>query len=288
MLREPERNPADRMRGAAFLVIFSTSFKQATKSKWLIMFTIVFFILAVHPPLLQLQYIGLLPPNYIAFYMGTLISNYFILMPLLALPLGSVSVVEDRESGALGYVLSTRIGRAYFLTARFAGLLAATSVIIALGFGIAALFTFQLTAGSIQLVYVTIAALFLNASMLGLSFLVSTLSRKRLTAHSMAILLWFIFTYASITLNLSNASPFLPGKAYAPLLPWIYLNPVVMARLVALMQMSSGLQDIGSAGLAVQYFYGANTINVLYEWMAVWVIVTMAAAYVIFRFQDIR
>jgi Cu-processing system permease protein len=276
------------MNIGAFWAIVTSTFKTAIRSKWLIMFTGVFFLFAFNLPLVSLQVIGLLPPNYVAFYIGTLIANTFILMPLLALPLGAVSIVEERESGALGYVLSTRTSRGTFLAGRTVGLLLATSSIIVLGFGLAALVSFHFSSGSLQLIPVTIASILLNATMIGVSLIVSTMSRKRLTAHSMAILIWFVLTYAEVTQNLGAPSAFLAGNQYAGQLPWIYLNPVVMSRLLALMQIPSGIQDIGAAGEAMQYVFGTNAINVLYEWMGVWVLITLAVAFIAFRFQDIR
>ena len=274
------------MSGALWALSVQT-FKITLRSKWLIMFTIVFFFFAFNLPFVSLQLMHLLPGNYVASFMATLINTSFALMPLLALPLGAVSIVEERESGALQYMLSTPISRGKFLAARAAGLLAATTGIIVLGFGLAALIEFRLSAAS-GLLYVTLAAVILNATMVGVSLVVATLSRRRLTAHSVAILIWFLLTYAGAS-ALGQISVLSRAGQYSALLPWIFLNPVEISRLVAVMQIpGSGVQDIGATGEAMQIMFAGGALPFLYLAAAVWVGITLAAAFVIFTFQDIK
>ena len=276
------------MEGGALWGLFVQTFKSTIKSKWLLMFTLVFFFFAFNLPFLVIQIMGLLPKNYISSYIGTLISTTFTLMPLLALPLGAVSIVEERETGSLAFVLSTPTSRWKYLLARGAGLFAASSGIIILGFGLAALVGFLsagYTPGTVALVYVTEAALFLNATMIGISMVISTFTRKRLTAHSLAILIWFLFTYAGATAGAGSAIS--TGSTYTPLIPWILLNPVEMGRLVAVFQIPSGVADIGITGEAIQYVFGGNALLALLGIMAVWVGIAMAASFIIFNYQDV-
>jgi Cu-processing system permease protein len=274
------------MSGALW-TLSAQAFKVTIRSKWLIMFTIVFFFFAFNLPLVSLQLLHLLPSNYVSTFIATLISTSFTLMPLLSLPLGAVGIVEERESGALQYMLSTPISRAKFLAARAVGLLAATTSIIVLGFGLAALVEFRFSTGSIDLLYVTLAACILNAVMVGISLVISTMSRKRLTAHSVAILVWFLLTYAGQT-ALSSTSLLSTTSQYSGLLSWIFLNPVEISRLIAVMQIPSGVQDLGATGEAMQVIFAHSALTVLYVAAALWVAISLAAAFVIFRFQDIR
>ena len=250
------------------------------------MFTVVFFFFAFNLPFLSLQLLNLIPKNYVSTFIQIIISTSFNLMPLLALPLGAVSIVEERESGALQYMLSTPITRAKFLAARAAGLFAATTTIIVLGFTLAALVAFRFSSASTSIWYVTVAACVLNAAMIGISLVVSTLARKRLTAHGAAIFIWFLFTYAGST---ALSAPVLAAaNQYWVLLPWIFLNPVEVSRLVAVMNLPSGVQDLGSTGMALAYVFGSGALTVLYVTMAMWIALSLLAAFFIFTFQDIR
>jgi len=141
------------------------------------------------------------------------------------------------------------------------------------------------SSASIDLFYVTVAALVFNASMIGISLIISTLSRKRLTASSMAILVWFIFTYASDSANVGPAL----GTAgqYSSLLPWIFSNPVVIGRLIAVLQIPSGIQDLGPSGEAMQSIFHNAALSVLFGTMAIWIGLSLVAAFIIFNFQDV-
>ncbi len=274
------------MSAGALLAIFVQTFKVTIRSKWLLLFTVVFFFFAFNLPLLSFQLLSLIPKNYVSTFIEVVITTSFSLMPLLALPLGAVSVVEDRESGSLQYMLSTPISRGRFLAARAAGLFAATTSVIVIGFTLAALVAFQLSPGSISLWYVTVSACVLNAAMIGISLVVSVLARKRLTAHGAAIFIWFLFTYAGDT---ALAAPVLSAANQMwLLLPWIFLNPVESARLLAVMQMPSGIQDVGSTGMALTYVFGGGAISVLWVTMAMWIVISLLVAFLIFTFQDVR
>jgi Cu-processing system permease protein len=273
------------MTAGALFGVFVHTFKVTIRSKWLLVFTIVFFFFAFNIPFLSLQLLNVVPRNPNAF-IETVISTSFNLMPLLALPVGAVSIVEERESGALQYMLSTPISRGRFLIAKAGGLFAATSSIIILGFTLAALIAFQISPNSVALWFVTVAALLLNAAMIGVSLVVSVLARKRLTAHGAAIFIWFLFTYAG---NTALTAPVLAAaNQYSILLPWIFFNPIEVARLVAVMQFPVGVQDLGSTGEALIYVFHGGALLVLWVTMAVWVALTMLAAFFIFTFQDVR
>jgi ABC-type transport system involved in multi-copper enzyme maturation permease subunit len=275
------------MSGALWALSVQT-FKMTLRSKWLAMFALVFFFFAFNLPFVSLQLMHLLPGNYVSTFMATLINTSFALMPLLALPLGAVIIVEERESGSLQYMLSTPIPRWKFLAARATGLLVATTSIIVIGFGLAALVEFRFSAGAVGLFYVTLAACILNATMGGVSLVLATVSRKRLTAHSLAILIWFLLTYAGAS-ALGQISVLSRSGQYSALLPWIFLNPVEISRLVAVLQIpGSGIQDIGATGEAMQLIFANSALPVLYMAAAVWVAISLAASFVIFRFQDIR
>ena len=273
------------MTAGAIFGVFVHTFKVTIRSKWLLLFTVVFFFFAFNIPFLSLQLLNLVPRNSNAF-VQIVINTSFNLMPLLALPVGAVSIVEERESGALQYMLSTPISRGRFLVAKAAGLFAATSGIIVLGFTLAALVAFQMSPASISLWFVTGAACLLNAAMIGISLVVSVLARKRLTAHGAAIFIWFLFTYAGST---AVTAPVLAAaNQYPILLPWIFLNPIEVARLVAVMQFPVGVQDLGSTGEALLYVFHGGALLVLWVTMAVWIALTMLAAFFIFVFQDVR
>jgi hypothetical protein len=57
---------------------------------------------------------------------------------------------------------------------------------------------------------------------------------------------------------------------------------------VAVMQLPSGVQDLGSTGQAMLYVFGGGALLVLWVTMAMWIAISLMAAFFIFTFQDIR
>ncbi|HYC26635.1 MAG TPA: ABC transporter permease subunit, partial [Nitrososphaerales archaeon] len=94
------------MNFRAISAIFGQTFKEAIRTKWLISFTIVFLLLAINIPVLVLLVGGYLPPNYLSVFLTNLVAVSFPFLPLLALPMGSTVIVDEKESGTLEYMMS--------------------------------------------------------------------------------------------------------------------------------------------------------------------------------------
>jgi hypothetical protein len=54
------------------------------------------------------------------------------------------------------------------------------------------------------------------------------------------------------------------------------------------MQLPAGVQNLGSTGAAIIYVFHGGAQLVLWVTMAVWIALTMLAAFFVFTFQDIR
>ena len=259
---------------------------EAIRAKWVIMFTLVFFLLAINIPFLILLAARELPPNYLDVYLDDLINLSFPYLPLLSLPLGAISIVDERESGTLEYILSNPISRAKFLLGRVGGLILATTTVIVLGYGIAALDTYRLAASRYQAVgLVVILAVGLNALMLGLGVIASILARRKTAAMTIAIFLWFLVTvlsdFGALGLVLSNTlGPDL-------VLPLVLLNPVESARILGLLMLHAGFTELGSTGLIVSYVWGSTALKILSVSLLAWICALFIAIFAIFTRQDI-
>ena len=252
------------------------------------MFTVAFFFLAFNVPVASLVLLRLLNQNYLSQFIGSIITVSFPLIPLLPLPLGSMSVTEDRESGFLHYVLSTRISRINFLLARFVGLFAATFFIIAAGFGGASLLAFQLSPSIGSVWFVVLASSVLTASMLAISLVVSVLSNKWKTAVAVSIFIWLMFTVISDSVILAQV--FTMAQRVDLLLPFIFLNPVELSRLLALSGVGSGSSVVprDASGAIMALLYGDSLPTVLGVALMLWIEIPVIIAIVLFSRQDIR
>ena len=93
------RGSRKQMNALGVWGILTFTYKESIRTKWVLIFGVIFFLLAVDIPDLYLSAAGNLPPEYLTQNLSDLLSVTFPLIPLLALPMGAVSIVDERESG---------------------------------------------------------------------------------------------------------------------------------------------------------------------------------------------
>ena len=268
----------------AIWVITVHSVKDAVRTKWLWVFALTFFLLALNLPILALLATRYLPPNYLDIYLGALVTISFPFLPLLSLPIGALAVVEDRESGALQYVLSTPTSKSDFLVGKLAGLLLATTAIVFLGYGAAAAITFTTRVSRyVQVLDVGFAAVLLNAVMVSLSLLISVLARRKATALGVSIFAWFFFSVFTSFGLLTIIINLTVGPQTAAIL--LMIDPVEIARILAVIVLGS-TDQLGSTGLTFSHVFGDASFAVVTAVLVTWFAGVCAATLAVFRLQD--
>lgn len=274
-----------RINIPAVWAITKRTFHDSIRAKWLILFTAVFFLVTVNVPLLVLIAARYLPPNYLAEYVASLVTISFPFIPLLGLPIGSTSIVDERESGNLQYLLSNPISKHDFFFGKMLGLISATLLVLTVGFGVAAGLSYG--AGFAEygsLIDMVLVASILDITMLGLAMIVSGVCRRRGTALSLGIFIWFIFTVISDLGFLVSVVTLKSGPAAT--IPIILTDPVQTAVILGVLQLGMMPTDGGSSGQAIMFVFGSSAFYVLLGTMLIWMISTLALAYVFFIKQD--
>lgn len=226
-----------------------------------------------------------LPPNYLSEYVASLVTVSFPFIPLLGLPIGATSIVDDRESGNLQYLLSNPISRQDFFIGKMLGLFSATLLVLTVGFGVAAALSYGAGFGQYgSLIQMVLVAGSLDITMLGLAMIVSGVCKRRTTALSLGIFIWFVFAVISDLGFLVSVVTLKSGPAAT--IPIILTDPVQTSVILAVLQLGVMATDGGSSGQAIMYVYGSQAFNVLVGTMVVWMVATMVAAYIFFVKQD--
>jgi len=273
------------LRLTGIWAILSHTFVESIKAKWLLTFAAVFFFLAMNVPTIILYIEGVLPPDYFLSFLPALVTLAFPFIPLLALPMGATSIVDERESGRLQYILSHPLSKSEFLFGRTVGLLFATSTVIVSGFGIASVLTYGTNFRAYWSVTLTIlVALTLNAAMLGLSLFISIISKKRVTALAIAILMWFALTVGTYFGLLSFVINLAQGRLFV--LPFILLNPVETTNILAAMTNGQQIEQLGTSGLILVHYLGQAARNILISTTVAWIFAFFIAGFLWFRHQD--
>ena len=265
--------------------ILSFTYREAIRTKWLILFGVLFFLLAVNIPNLYLAVAGNLPPEYLPANLSSLISIVFPFIPLLPLPVGAVSIVEERESGTLQYLLSNPVTKSEFFLGKAVGLLLATTTVIIIGFGGAAAVVFGLGLSAYApIILIMLFAGLLNAIMLGVALIISELSKRKATAMGLGIMVWFLLAVVSSIDQLIIAVALKLGAHAAVLV--VMLDPIETANLLSTLGAGLGAEATTNSSLLLTFVWHSSAFTYDLIDVALWIAVTFTLGFLIFRHQD--
>lgn len=265
--------------------VLSFTYREAIRTKWLITFAAVFFLLAAGLPVKVLASLNSLPRGYDELSFTSLLLAAFPLIPLLALPIGAVSIVDDRESGTIQYLLSNPITKIDFFLGRIAGLLLATTTVIFIGFGGAALLVYASELVQLRAILIlTLTAGLLNAVMLSLALIVSEISKRKATAIGVAMFIWFVLTTVSGIDTLTYA---IYWRSHAAALSLVLLDPLETSRITAVEAAHlNQTQTFGQTDYMAMHLLGGNLLAVAVGSVLLWLMLLMVVGFLVFRHQD--
>jgi ABC-type transport system involved in multi-copper enzyme maturation permease subunit len=279
------RGSSRQMNALGVWGILTFTYKEAIRTKWVMIFGVIFFLLAVDIPDLYLSAAGNLPPEYLTQNLSDLLSVTFPLIPLLALPVGAVSIVDERESGTLQYLLSNPVTKGEFFIGRAVGLLFATTTVIILGFGAASVVVYTTGISNYFSVIMIMAfAGLLNAVMLGIALIVSEFSKRKATAMGIGIMVWFLFAVVSSLDQLVISVNLRAGPEAA--LAIVLLDPVETSRELTIYGANLGQSQMNISALVALHVWQHNVYLFTFISVLVWVLVTFTIGFLIFRHQD--
>jgi Cu-processing system permease protein len=263
-------------------------FREAAQSWWVGVYAVAFAALALGLAVAGARGAGAL--GFMGFNRtsASLLNACLLLVPLVALALGASAISGERERGTLQATLAQPVARWEVLAGTFLGLLAALALATALGFGMAG-FVIALLAPVIDPGrYLTLLLLVvaLAGVMLAIGLWLSVVCGSRMRALGAALAVWFVlvlfFDLGVIGVTLSGV---LGGRGLAAAL---LLNPVDVARVLAILRLSPDLEVLGPAGAYLADTLGTRgTAVVLVLTLALWLALPAAGVVWAFRRQDI-
>jgi len=282
------------LTGIRTVAAFSAlSFRDAIRTKWLIVFTVVYFLVLINVPFLILIADGSLPASTLNSYIVYLGSVSYPFLPLLSLPLGALSIVEEKESGTLRYLLCTRMTRTQFLLGRYIGMLAATSLVVVGGYLLVGLVVLNVGASIFSsLGFEAGLSLVLNLIMLSLAVVISTVSKRKVTALSIAIFAWFLLVLLSDFGVSFGLIVTLPNGTFAEVLAAL-INPVESAALISEMSLNAYGPQVGpTAEILKNYFGGPSTgahlaLALMGYSLVAWIVLTFGLMVFLFRSMEL-
>ncbi len=248
------------MMGRVGRALIVHEFLERTRDRWVLVISVLFALLAsavgLYGRSAEAEVSKLTGPS--------LVTLASLLVPLVALVLSHDAIVGERERNTLGLLLSLPVGRLEVVIAKLIG--RGLALAVALGLGAAMLVSDP--AGLQALLALTGPTLLLGLAFLSIGLLISTLTRRQITASSLVVVVWFglVFFYDLGLLGLLVVSD---GGVGQETISWLVIgNPAGLYR-VQMMNAFAGpevLSDLGlQAGLP-----GATTTWLLWGgWLVV-------------------
>jgi Cu-processing system permease protein len=272
--------------GKAALVVAGAELRAALASRLVQGFGVVFALIALGIAAAGLAASGQLVVQGFTRTAVSLLSLALYLLPLVGLVLGAHGFgVED---GGTELLLAQPIARGAVLMGRAAGLAATLVLVAAIGFGLAGIVVLARagTAGLAGYLLVAAGSTVVGLAGLAIGVLLGVRARRRLTAVSMALVVWVVlavlFDFAAIAL-LQFTGDGAPGPL---LLALLAANPIDGMRALALIGLGADVL-LGPTGAALSKVMGPSGGAVLVgAAMVAWCAVPLTLAARSYRQRD--
>ncbi len=265
------------------VVVFARrEFRDALSSRWFILYTVAFTVLAVAVSFMSLAGSG--SHGFAGFSRTTagLLNLIMLVVPLMALIAGAGAIAGERERGTLLYLLAQPISRSELLLGKYFGLALALGCSLCIGFGISAgVLAWRVGGVGISaFIMLVVFTCGLALSMLSIGMLLSVVSRRSAVATGLGLFGWLMFVFLSdlglmagtVLFKLRVQEVFALGVA----------NPLQAFKMAVIVNMNASLDVLGPVGTYASLTYGESLPWILALVLALWTVVPLLLAMVLF------
>jgi Cu-processing system permease protein len=268
---------------SSILTFARREFRDAISSRWFLLYTIAFTVLAVAVSFMSLAGSG--EQGFAGFGRTTagLLNLVMLVVPLMALIAGAGSIAGERERGTLLYLLAQPVSRSELLLGKYIGLSVALVCSMCIGFGLSAA-VLAWRAGSTGLSAFVMLVAFtcgLALAMLSVGMLISVLSRRSGVATGLGLFAWLALVFLS-DLGLMAGTIIFKLRVQEVFAVAI-MNPLQAFKMGVIVNMNASLDVLGPVGMYASNSYGDALPWILALVLVVWAIVPLALALIIFK-----
>jgi Cu-processing system permease protein len=247
------------MEARVVVALLRKEINDSLNNRWFILYALVFAGLALLLSWLSLSSGGIGYSGFASFgrTAASLINLVLLIVPLMALTVGSGSMAGERERGTLHYLLSQPVNRAEVLLGKYLGLSASLLGALALGFGLSGLVIATQGRGADAGAYGTLAAFAfaLALGMLSLGF-IGDLGLMG-TALAFKLPIGTIFHLALI-------------------------NPLQVFKMYSLISINATLDVLGPAGIYAMQTYRESLGWLFLGALVAWIFLPLALSFAVF------
>jgi Cu-processing system permease protein len=257
-------------------------FRDAIASKWFLLYTVAFTVLAVGVSFLSLSGVG--SHGFAGFgrTAAGLLNLIMLVVPLMALTAGAGSIAGERERGTLLYLLAQPVSRTQVLLGKYLGLAATLICSLFIGFGVSAGVLAWRTGGVGVGAFAMLIAFtaMLTVAMLSLGMLISVVSRRTGVATGIGLFAWLTLVFVS-DLGLM-ASSVLFKLRVQEIFGLATLNPLQSFKMAVIVNMNASLDVLGPVGAFASQTLGDALPWVLASSLLAWTLAPLGLAVVLF------
>ena len=237
--------------------------RDAWQNRWFLSFTLIFTGLAFGLSLLGFSGLGTFGVAGFGRTSASLINLVIMIVPLMALLLGSISISGERERGTLISLLAQPVTPAEIVIGKFLGAAISLIAAILIGFGLSGLVVaWHSGLAQIRSYFSLIGlTLLLGLTHLSFGFFISVVTSRVATALSISLISWLTIVLIS-DLGLIGTSLVL--RLSPSILLWLVLvNPVQVFKLAAIEILRGNLELLGGAGMYASDVFGNHLLILL-------------------------
>ena len=257
-------------------------FRDAIASKWFLLYTLAFTVLAVGVSFLSLSGVGSAGFAGFGRTAAGLLNLVMLVVPLMALTAGAGSIAGERERGTLLYLLAQPVSRTQVLVGKYTGLAAALLCSLCVGFGISgAVLAWRAGGVGVGMYALLIGFTALLAmAMLSVGMLISVGSRRTSVATGVALFAWLGFVFVS-DLGLMAGSLLFKLRVQE-VFGLAAVNPLQSFKMGVVVNMNASLDVLGPAGAYASHTLGSALLWVLASSLLLWTALPLGLAVVLF------
>jgi Cu-processing system permease protein len=257
-------------------------FRDALSSRWFLLYTIAFTVLAVGVSFLSLSGSG--SHGFAGFgrTAAGLLNLIMLVVPLMALTAGAGTIAGERERGTLMYLLAQPVSRTQILLGKYFGLAIALVCSLCIGFGVSAgVLAWRAGGVGVQSFLVLVGLTILLAlAMLSVGVLISVLSRRSSVAVGISLFVWLALVFVS-DLGLMAGSLIFKLRVQE-VFALASLNPLQAFKMGVIVSMNASLDVLGPVGAYASHTLGGAMPWVLAGSIVAWIVLPLVAAAMIF------
>jgi len=257
-------------------------FRDAVASKWFLLYTLAFTVLAVGVSFLSLSGVG--SHGFAGFgrTAAGLLNLIMLVVPLMALTAGAGSIAGERERGTLLYLLAQPVSRTQVLLGKYAGLAAALVCSLCIGFGVSAAVLAWRTGGVGVGAYAMLIGFtaMLALAMLSLGVLISVVSRRSAVSTGIGLFTWLALVFVS-DLGLMAGSLLFKLRVQE-IFALATLNPLQSFKMAVIVNMNASLDVLGPVGAYASHTLGDALPWLLASSLLAWIVIPLGLAIALF------